>query len=457
MLLPTRRLPSRVRFTNLSPDRRSCVHFSIYSPGHSPDPASIKSATPPIIPERSPEEQTAEEGQEKKTENFVAEKPLPNPLHVYRSLLRALTYLPDSWARTILQNQIRTEFKTSKPKKSVHGADLHRRRLKEGLRDARCIQRAGNGNREALEKVLLIAYGRLGKRRRELLGDLLKRDDGEPLTTIPLTKSLRENKLLEILQRLPALHHLSTQKFSTFIKSQTERTPAGSAYNRPKLKLLIPPIPKENIWGRPVPKSRQVNIVKKWWSETLDRVFPPVPQSEWDRLRDLSRGAIRIPERIPRRAYRNPTGSIEQRHEMVLEQLKNSRAGGNVVFDPKQGLYLKREEKDEDAEMVPQNYQRTMRRLYNSIWNLTPVMWRDEETNDWNVKWGEMKTEFHSGKIPQASEADPFFDDLPNARPAPKRLSRIAERRAKLRLRKQSRIVEGGNTDAKEVIQEPKG
>jgi hypothetical protein len=374
-------------------------------PEHEPQPE----------PESQPvqEEQRPLSWQEEKIEGFLAEHTLEDPVHVYRSLLRALTYIPDSWARSVLHKRIRPEFENFKyNRETIGGVQRYHRRLKKGLREARCIQRAGNGSREDLEKLLLVAYGRFGKRRRELVDDLLKPDDSEPPMTVSLPKSLAENKLFETLKELPALKHLSTQKISNFIKSQKAKAPPETTHSRAKIKGVFPAIPKENIWGRTVPKSRQIKIVKKWWAEMLEKLSPPVPQSEWDRLRDLSRGAIRIPERIPRRAYRKPEAEVEQKHEMVLEQLKSPRTGGNVAFDSKQGLYIKEKEEDEDAVISPQNYQRTMRRLYNSIWNQTPVMWKDEETKEWIVKWGELKTEFHSGKIPQASEKDPFFNDL---------------------------------------------
>lgn len=433
MLRPTLRLCSVVRFSA----ERSIVRLTNRSPGHIPSkdfPAPVPSGDAPgensTTPKPDPEHDFIWEQRTKPTtptslkwpdepeqqiKSYVAKNPLPDVLHVYRSLLRALTYIPDSWARKILRDRIRKGFKKSRlDNTTVEGIKLYRRRLKNAQKEASCILRAGKGNRKDLEKVLLEAYGRFGKRRRELVDELLKPDGSEQPLTVPLPASLTENKFYVLLKKLPALQHLSTQKIHTFIHSQQNKPSPEAAPTRTKIKAPFPNIPKENTWGRKVPYRRQISIVKKWWATILERLSPPVPQSEWDRLRDLSRGVIPIPERIPRRVSLKPkmddTQRDAQRHAKVLEQLKNSRTGGNVAFDSQQGLYVKEEEEDE---MSPQNYQRTMRRLYSGIWNQTPVMWQDEETKKWHVKWGEMKSKFHSGIVPQGSAEDPFFQELP--------------------------------------------
>ena len=97
---------------------------------------------------------------------------------VLRSLLRECTYLPDSFARDWTKQYILHRFRKYGFKAWQHRDDSNfDERLQEKLREARAglglLRRANEGERKPLLKVLLMAYGRAGKRRHELMMPLM--------------------------------------------------------------------------------------------------------------------------------------------------------------------------------------------------------------------------------------------------------------------------------------------
>lgn len=121
------------------------------------------------------------------------------PLHLLRALLREASYLPDATARTYFSRYILARFKAYQPRhnatssaaldavqryrhrsfKRRHTAIIHERTrplLAKGRKGLNFLRRANQGEIPCLEKVLLFAYGRLGRRKYALLGDILKPD-----------------------------------------------------------------------------------------------------------------------------------------------------------------------------------------------------------------------------------------------------------------------------------------
>src|SRR6266852_2589705 len=92
-------------------------------------------------------------------------------LHIYRRLLRAITYLPDSYARIYVHSDVVERFRKHRPGSGPAHITLNR--VKKARQSASCLERAGHGNLEDLKKVLMHTHGRAGGRRRELVKDLL--------------------------------------------------------------------------------------------------------------------------------------------------------------------------------------------------------------------------------------------------------------------------------------------
>jgi len=98
--------------------------------------------------------------------------------HVLRGILRECTYFPDEFAASWIRQYALMRFRTyeAKNRKYVTKEDYTkrletvRRKSRQGLYQMR---RANEGDRKMLLKALSMAYGRIGKRRRELLSPLL--------------------------------------------------------------------------------------------------------------------------------------------------------------------------------------------------------------------------------------------------------------------------------------------
>jgi hypothetical protein len=98
--------------------------------------------------------------------------------HVIRGILRECTYFPDQFAASWIRQHALMRFRTYEAKNKKHVSDEEytkrletiRRKSRQGLYQMR---RANEGDRKMLLKALSMAYGRVGKRRRELLSPLL--------------------------------------------------------------------------------------------------------------------------------------------------------------------------------------------------------------------------------------------------------------------------------------------
>jgi hypothetical protein len=357
-------------------------------------------------------------------------------LHAYRALLRATTYLPDSAARTYIHSHIVHRFKSAAGKlnkqfsvsdREVVVKDPGQRHIREAWRYSRFLERAGQGDKAELKKVLLLTYGRTGKRKRKLIRDLIR----------PAESSLPEDeKALEELIQHPsgpqALKFKPNAKFHSFLRSQSANSPAENP--NPKIKHLAPKIPDENIWGRSVPLKLQKSLRTKWWANTLGKVLPPIPLHEFNKLRDLSSGKIPIEEPPPRRSRPRPEPLPDQENDLkVWDLLKNparllNSSIDEAMFDPNRGLRILEEEEkwkpifdpgreskilldngkgvESAAQRARSDTNRFMRRIYASIWNLTSTMSQDEVTKLWVTTWGGGKTKAHSGEVTAPSIRD---------------------------------------------------
>lgn len=326
-----------------------------------------------------------------------------NPRHVYRALLRAISYLPDSTARAYLGGHVKGRFASHA--KATPPAQITKNRLRTAEKATRCLERAGRGDIDELEKVLDFAYGRRGARRRLLLRGLLQQEppkDDVALAEIISARSLQAGKKqpAQIEQMKP------TPKFTAFLKSQIQNFPNTTRLSKSRVRTMTAPIPKTNIWGRPMPLRRQRSIRQRWWAETLGKVYPPIPMNEFNHLRDLVQSVHSIEPLIPRRKPQKPRNvdpeeAFQEQNRMVLQYLMDpARAKGIMSFDPDRGLVVGEEDNAGNGRgsfVQPHNYRRTMRRLYNRLWSTTSTMYNDASTGEWVVNWGRPSSSFHSG------------------------------------------------------------
>ncbi|EKV11948.1 hypothetical protein PDIG_34730 [Penicillium digitatum PHI26] len=145
------------------------------------------------------------------------------------------------------------------------------------------LRRANEGYSRPLEKVLFLSYGRIGRRRHELLAKILTPE-------IP-----KDSLALKELLSRPADYGDGWEP-SAIVKSlaasQMQNTVVTAARIRPLIKQLEPPIPKKDSWGKEFAQSRKRNIRRQWYNNTLGSLLPPLPEKDLQMLEGLISGAV---------------------------------------------------------------------------------------------------------------------------------------------------------------------
>lgn len=286
-------------------------------------------------------------------------------LRMMRALLRQTTYLPDSAAREFFHDHIVSSFRRYCPrtprrsdvaiKNPLVGA-RPKQRMDDARKGWKILVRANHGSPTHLKRVLEMAYGRRGKQKFKLMRDIVPPElsqDSNALEELSLIIEERHNKLEDKKPRL-------SEKLSTLIRSQTNQK--DSLFPKNNIKSTEPSIPEQNIWLRPFPKNRGKNIRKKWYAETMGRLMPPLPEADWNRLKDLSLGRL----------------SWEGPHP------PRKRAKGKYMTDSYGSDW------DTDShELTP----RFMRHMWEGVFIQCPMMWWNTDRQRWSVSWGRAQTE----------------------------------------------------------------
>ncbi|CAG8977984.1 hypothetical protein HYALB_00001866 [Hymenoscyphus albidus] len=330
-------------------------------------------------------------------------------LTAYRSLLRAITYTPDPVAREYCYETARARFRNKAGLSKT--ADNNKRfaeRLKKAHSSVRRLNRANRGVVEDLINVLDRAYGKAGPQRRLLIRDLLQPDEED----LPQDNAALSSLILgPSAASVPTFdHHLNTtKKFEALLESQLVR-PSTEQRGKASFKDAKPKLPKKNTWGRPMPNKRAIKMVKRWWADALEKIHPPVPHQIWDRLRDLSTGAIPTPEFIPRRSSpEQPEKLLVINDQLVVNNLRNpAREKGELEWRADQRkIYVAPpiKESDEKTAETAYNSPRTMRRIYADIWARTAKMYKDLDTKEWVIEWGYGKSQLFQDPVASLSES----------------------------------------------------
>ncbi|KAK2773680.1 hypothetical protein CKAH01_13480 [Colletotrichum kahawae] len=276
------------------------------------------------------------------TATSTAVIPLPKPirpLHVYRHLLRATTYFP-LICRPYLEDWVKDAFRRERARAASaeaklpnlrrdHGREreehfLRTKALFEGKRKLRTLNAARMGDTERFRKVLWLVFGKLGRRRRELMADFVKKQPDPPLDIqelekkiqlIDIERDIQKAEKLEKLKRIPPTRRVfdrtdptpwvrqklspieanwDIKKLTQFYSSQkTHQLDTQSfCWPRTKLESFRPErhVPEKDIWGRETAAQRKTKKVRLWWKRTADKLVPPVERNEWDILRSIATG-----------------------------------------------------------------------------------------------------------------------------------------------------------------------
>lgn len=183
---------------------------------------------------------------------------------VYRSYIREIRRLPHTYLRRVFRLKAEDDCRAALRTKCV---DRRKRKLKRASKTIQQVRAANNGNHQAFNHILDLAYGRIGRLRWELMEPLLS-DPNAPLPP-PIIPGKESSRPPAYSQELAAL-----------------LTSGLSRKKRPLVldDLSFPPIlPKRadphssdaQILG-PFSKRREVNARWKYFGQEWKKVLPPL-------------------------------------------------------------------------------------------------------------------------------------------------------------------------------------
>lgn len=204
---------------------------------------------------------------------------------LFRALLRESSYLPDPIARAYVHAHVVQRFRRYANPPLDQRKDIlwQSARRKSALQSLSVLRRANEGYSKPLEKVLRLSYGRIGKRRRELLATIVTPE--VPPDNVAVADVLKKPGLFADGWEPPSL-------VLALLKSQDSHFAIPRLGALPRVRSFAPPIPAQNSWGRPTPLSRRRNIRKRWYGAALDSLYPPLPDTELNILEGLMSGTM---------------------------------------------------------------------------------------------------------------------------------------------------------------------
>ncbi|ORY70479.1 uncharacterized protein BCR38DRAFT_328267, partial [Pseudomassariella vexata] len=340
------------------------------------------------------------------------------PLHLYRHLLREATYVSPI-CRPWTTDRIKARFRNPRSRfvKEPKGD------IKKAHKALRFLRAANAGHVERMVMLCYLATGRHGKRRRELSASYLAKEPPvdssslEELTTSRNVTSDKQSRRLKGTEKRFShpdwLDNWSTDKMKALAESQY----ANQQNDWPhQMRRLFDPrkhLPTENCWGQPFNPKLARRKLAKHYVQLLKSLIPPLPQGEWDQLKQLTLGEAEasmfdIPSRRPvATPMSSPNGSSKpddgkntllDRHwdwaryatrsirHIEVGNSRNKRVlSGGVDENPRgQGHPIG----------VRAFKPRSLRRnIYGKVWLASPTM-KKRPNGTWNITWGNVSPKF---------------------------------------------------------------
>lgn len=292
----------------------------------------------------------------------------PQPLHLLRALLRECTYLPDENARRYAHKRVLRSFCAHCPPARVHiSTAVQTRLLRRAGKELSFLRRANEGYLLPLTKVLLLTYGRVGARRHELLAPLLQQSVAQDKKALEELISKGDLDYGRNWSPPPAV--------TALMNSQAQHSGQIDEKLRPQRILQKPlKIPETNIWGRPMPRCRVRNATRRWYSNVLQSIFPPLPEPEWRMLRSLAWGEHPWTGPVTRRRRPQQDLSSDDQPPLTAELLTEGPSKSQTFTSFVNGRPHK---------IRP----RLMRKLWGYVLAHTPLMrWNPSEAK-WRIAW----------------------------------------------------------------------
>lgn len=307
---------------------------------------------------------------------------------LFRALLREASYLPDCITRQYFHRHIVYRFRARNPRE--HGQkdevtkepesqekkdeiqQLQETQHREGRKGLHKLNRANNGYENDLSKALILAYGRAGRRCHQLLVPLTRPTANRNPDNPVLRLKNRSNIPAETVDALPALSPI----FQALLSSQVHHNPQQKI--KTPLRKLDPDIPQRNLWERPMPQKRVVNAVKHWYGSLLRKAFPPLPDAEWDFVKEMATGLTVWAGPVPRRRYcGTEEDEYDYRKSIKIETAKEL-AVTPLAVEQRGGM-------DRHPHHMTPKY---MKRHYQRLFRMCPRLDWSDDLNKWRVTWG---------------------------------------------------------------------
>lgn len=374
--------------------------------------------------------------------------PLPTRC-IYRQLLREASYLPPL-CQPYAKQQIRSRFR-----KHIHDPvndAATKARVRRAQHDLRYLWAANHGMIDNVFRILMLTFGRLGRRRRELIKAFLQPEP--PADSVELAKQIEEIKQQsqpppppqdgtqqqQTKKKLPPdwLDKWDLDKLHALASSQAKWS-FWSPKAELKSKKLDPEedIPKTNTWGRPLPAKLKRSKLRKWYKNLINKIMPPVGRDEWETLRLVASGQAdkdlwKMPTRRPLARPLQPGGEAAAAGAAESSDTKVwdwKAYATQAVRHVERGSSRSQKGRTGEEGEAPYglgkpigvhdlNRTRLWTRLYAKIWAMTPMMERAPDSESgWNVQWGKIKRQ-----IPYATDAQMVF--LEGAEPVKSRSMR---------------------------------
>ena len=244
-----------------------------------------------------------------------------------------------------------------------------------------------------------MTYGRVGKRRRQLISKLqapnpLVDDASVAILSAQISQSSDRKRELELTDELSAL-----------LKSQIKQP--STRFHRAPLRELAPKVPERNIWQRKFPEKRRVNFIKAWYAKTLDRLMPPLEAAEWERLEGLAAGNVPWNGPVSQRKL-GTVRSADSRHSFDRFALRDlpHRLTTSTERIVEEGKHP--EVKSRPHQLTP----RFMRRLWSSVFHKCPRLDWNNERKKWDVTWGDVEKQATLAISPHKELAPSIFDGV---------------------------------------------
>lgn len=349
-----------------------------------------------------------------------------NPLHVYRSLLREVSYLPPV-CRARIEPRIHLRFRRHK------GDQAPDMRLRQALHGFRNLRAANFGDMDRMRRVMLLTFGRIGWRRHELFADLCRPE--QPDNSAQLEDHLRETHAASPKDWLESW---DTEKILTFAKSQAGRNLRNSPRPSLSLKKLDPSkaVPPMNIWGKPFADKPARLKEKKWWKQCANRILPPLPRGEWELLKQLATGEAGSQWAIPaRRLLAAPVMPSLPGASPAADSGIETWDWEKYLAGPVRAVERPNSRRFRLASRpfpVPTNSPfdgpaigfhnytpRFWRRLYGEMWQLSAVMEKraSGQANGWDITWGGTPLQ----PLPPTAASFEFFEGVDSKGALPRR------------------------------------